>query len=127
MAGARLFGGPPGAVTVVEPTVVQAYARKARATFLSVGLAVAVLTSAVLAVFAHPVLAVLLGILAGLLLGLVTGLLVQVWPVLRVLWWWSTEITLAGLVLVGPAVLARLTVPWLALAVVLGLAVMGVA
>src|SRR5690349_11515280 len=119
-----MFGGRPvGAVAVVEAPVSISYARKARITFLTVAVSVGAVVAMVLAVFAHPVLAVLIGILAGLVCGFVAAVLVRVWPVLRVLWWWSPEITLGTLVVLVPAVLARLTWPWLALLVVLAVAV----
>ena len=51
--------------------------------------------------------------------GLIAGVLVRAWPVLRVLWWWSFEITAAALVVVGPSLLARATTPWFALVVLL--------
>jgi len=119
-----LFGDRPvGAVTVIDAPVSLSYARKARITFLTVAAAVAASTAMVLAVFAHPVLAVLLGIAAGLVCGFVAAALVRVWPVLRVLWWWSIEITVSALLVLGPALLARVTYPWLALAAVLAVAV----
>jgi hypothetical protein len=43
--------------------------------------------------------------------------------VLRVLWWWSNEITVLALVVWLPALLARVSSPWLALALVLTVAV----
>jgi hypothetical protein len=120
MAKETLFGAHPvGAVTVIDAPMALSYARKARITFLAVAAAVGVLTAALVAVFAHPLLAVALGIVAGLVCGFTAAVLVRVWPVLRALWWWSTEITLAALVTVGPAVLARVTRPWPALAIVL--------
>jgi hypothetical protein len=122
MARGEMFGGRPvGAVAVVEAPVSISYARKARITFLTVAVVVAAVVAMVLAVFAHPVLAVLVGILAGLVCGFVAAVLVRVWPVLRVLWWWSPEITLAVLVVLVPSVLARVEYPWLALLRVLTL------
>jgi hypothetical protein len=119
-----MFGGRPvGAVAVVEAPVSISYARKARITFLTVTVVMAAVVAMVLAVFAHPVLAVLVGILAGLVCGFVAAVLVRVWPVLRVLWWWSPEITLGMLAVLVPSVLARLTWPWLALLLVLAVAV----
>jgi hypothetical protein len=119
-----MFGGRPvGAVAVVEAPVSISYARKARITFLTVAVSVGAVVAMVLAVFAHPVLAVLIGILTGLVCGFVAAVLVRVWPVLRVLWWWSPEITLGTLVVLVPSVLARLTWPWLALLLVLAVAV----
>ena len=59
----------------------------------------------------------LVGILTGLVCGFVAAAVVRVWPVLRVLWWWSIEITTFAAVVLGSALLARLTRPWLALTV----------
>jgi hypothetical protein len=116
----EMFGGRTvGAVAVVEAPVSISYARKARITFLTVAVSVAAMVAMVLAVFAHPVLAVLIGILTGLVCGFVAAVLVRVWPVLRVLWWWSPEITIGALVVLVPAVLARVEYPWLALLQVL--------
>jgi hypothetical protein len=124
MAKESLFGGRAvGAVAVVEAPVSISYARKARITFLTVTVVVAAVTAMVLAVFAHPVLAVLIGILTGLVCGFVAAVLVRVWPVLRVLWWWSPEITLGVLVVLVPSVLARVEYPWLALLQVLAVVV----
>jgi hypothetical protein len=108
--------------------VSQSYARKARIAFLCVGAVVGSFTAAVLAVFTNVVVAVLLGMVAGLVAGFVAAVLVVCWPVLRVLWWWSTEIAVFGLVTLGSATLARLTVSWLALAadVVVGAVCAGV-
>lgn len=121
MAGGLFGTARPGAVAVVDAPVSLAYARKARVAFVAVSVAVASAASAVLSVFAYPVLAVLVGVVAGLVCGLVAGAVVRVWPVLRVLWWWSLEITLVALVVLVPAVLARVTFPWLALVVVVTL------
>src|SRR5437588_2158432 len=123
MAGGGLFGARPvGAVTVVETPVSQSYARKARIAFLAVAAAVWVSVTAVLAVFTALWLAMLVGILAGFLCGLVVAVVVRVWPVLRVLWWWSTEITVAVLVVLGPAWVVLATMPWHALVMVVGTA-----
>src|SRR4051794_37844270 len=116
---ARLFGGRPvGAIAVVETPVSISYARKARITFLAVAAVVGASTAMVLAVFAPPVLAVLGGMLTGLMCGFVAAVLVRSWPVLRVLWWWSFEITLGAAVVLVPSSLARATRPWVALAAI---------
>src|SRR5262245_20297480 len=116
----RLFGARPvGAVTVVETPVYQSYARKARIAFLGVAWASGVATAAVLAVFTNLLVAVVLGIIAGAVLGFIAAVAVWVWPVLRVLWWWSFEIAVLMLVVLVPAWLARVTYPWLALVIVL--------
>lgn len=105
-----LFGvRPVGAVTVVETPVSQSYARKARIAFLGVAGVAGVSAAAVFAVFANPVVAVMLGVIAGVVCGFVVAVLVLAWPVLRVLWWWSIEIAVFGLVVLVPAWLARVT------------------
>jgi hypothetical protein len=118
-----LFGARPvGAVSLVEAPVSVSYARKARIAFLTTASVVGVLTAAVLAVFANPLWAIALGIVIGGVCGFVVGVLVRIWPVLRVLWWWSPETAIGALVVLGPSWLARATVPWLALVVVLAVA-----
>jgi hypothetical protein len=116
MAGRKVFAGSPvGVVSVVEASLSQTYARKARVAFLTVGAGSAMATATLLSVFAHPVLGVLIGVVAGLMLGFVTAALVRVWPVLRVLWWWSAELLVGAVTLLVPSVTARLTHPWVAL------------
>jgi hypothetical protein len=125
MAKEKLFGARPvGAVTIVETPVSQWYARRARITVVVVGLAVDALVTAVLSVFCPLLLAVALGALAGLVLGLLGGLVVRVWPVLRVLCWWSIELVAALVVVGGPVALAHLVSRWAALAVVIALTVL---
>ncbi|GAB1693434.1 hypothetical protein [Krasilnikovia sp. M28-CT-15] len=109
---------PVGAITIVETPVSQWYARKARVTVAVVGVAVDAVVTAVLSVFCPLLLAVALGALAGLACGVLAGVLVRVWPVLRVLWWWSFEIASAALVVGGPVTVAHLAGRWVALAVV---------
>ncbi|RZU50684.1 hypothetical protein EV385_2462 [Krasilnikovia cinnamomea] len=120
MSGRSLFARQPiGAVAIVETPVSQWYARKARITVAVVGLAVDALVTAVLSVFCPLLLAIVLGAVAGLVCGVVAGVLVRVWPVLRVLWWWSFELIAALLVVGGPVTIAHLAGRGVALAVVL--------
>jgi hypothetical protein len=115
----RLFGGPPvGTVAVVERPVSQWYVQRARVAFLVVGVVSGVVTAAVVAAFASILLAVVWGILAGAVCGFVAAVLVRAWPVLRMLWWWSIEITAAAAVVLLPSSLAQATRPWIALTVV---------
>jgi hypothetical protein len=113
-----------GSVAIVEPPVSQWYARRAQVTALVVGLAVAVLVTAVLSVFYPLLWAVPLGAVAGVVCAFVTALLVRAWPVLRALWWWSIEITAVVVVAGGWVVLAHRFTWWVASAVLL--AVVGV-
>ena len=106
----KLFGGTPvGAVTLVETPVSQWYVRRARVTVWVAGLATDAAVTAALSVFCPLLLAVALGALAGVVCGVAAGVLVRIWPVLRVLWWWSIEITAAVFVVGGPVVLAHVT------------------
>src|SRR3954447_8676298 len=95
MAKGRLFGARPvGAVSLVDTPVSQSYARKARIAFLGVWVVAGVVAAGVFAAFTSPIIAFLLGVIAGLLCGLVVAAGVWAWPVVRVAWWWSMEITL---------------------------------
>jgi hypothetical protein len=106
----NLFGRSSGAtVAIVEPPVSQWYARRAGATALVVGLVADVLVTAVLSVFYPLWLVVAVGALAGVVCALVAAVLVRVWPVLRMLWWWSIEITITALVAGGWVAMAHLT------------------
>src|SRR5262249_35985876 len=74
MAASRPFGSrPPGAVAIVEPSLSQLYARKARVVFFFVWAAVGGLSAVLLAALWHPVLAALAGALLGLVVGFDTS------------------------------------------------------
>jgi hypothetical protein len=100
-SGGRRGGGlgRSGTVTVIETRVHRASARKAKVAFWLTLFIVGLLTMTVAASKMHPILALLLGIVLGLACGAVAWFLVRVWPVIRLIWWWSLEITL-GLTLV---------------------------
>jgi hypothetical protein len=101
MSSRNLWGHQPiGAITIVEAPVSQWYARRAGGTALVVGLVADAVVTAGLSVFCPLLLAVVLGALAGVVCALVAAVLVRIWPVLRVLWWWSIEIA-AGVLVVG--------------------------
>ena len=102
----RRFGG---AVTVIDARVHRSSARNARVAFILTTVVVALLTMTVASDRMHPVLALLLGIALGLLLGSLVWAVVRVWPVLRVIWWWTPEITLALGVVYGWTALAKAT------------------
>jgi hypothetical protein len=92
-----LFGDrPAGAVTVVEAPVSRLYARKARMTFYTLALVLAILVSGVLATFMEPARAIVMGVVAGAAFGFAVAVLVRVWPLLRVVWHWSMEIAAAA-------------------------------
>jgi hypothetical protein len=121
--GKLLDSGPVGTVAIVEPPVSQWYARRAQVAGLVAGLVADALVTAGLSVFCPLLLAVALGALAGVVLGFATGVLVRVWPVLRVLWWWSFEITTTVVVAGGWVALAHLASWRIASAVLMAVAV----
>lgn len=125
MAGGGLFGRRPvTAMTLVDAPVSRSYGQKARLAFVAGGGVCGVLAAAVFYLAGFPVLAAVpLGVLVGAVAGAVFGVLVVCWPVLRVLWWWSVEITAATLLL-GPALwLGRVTAGWVSVLLLVAVAV----
>jgi hypothetical protein len=111
MEGGFVMGksSDPHATTVVslaEGNAFRTYAARARLAFLALTTSGAVLGAIVLAQRFDPAWGFLLGGVAGFLVGLVVGCVIAVWPLLRVLWHWATEITL---VLTGAIVWSVLT------------------
>ena len=97
------FGGRrSGTVTVIEEPVRRSSIRTAKIVFYVLWPVVGLLAATVLASKWHPILALAAGIGIGLAVALVVSAVVLIWPVLRVLWWWAAEISLAfGLVPAG--------------------------
>jgi hypothetical protein len=110
---------PEGVVALVDAPVAKAYARKSQVAFFVTAALVGVPAAAVLSRVMSPVAGVVLGLFAGALFGVMVALLVAAWPVLRVVWHWAAEITLALLLVVGTRALASVVAPWLALVLVL--------
>ncbi|WBC02674.1 hypothetical protein [Micromonospora sp. WMMA1976] len=89
----RSFGRKSsGTITVIEAKVHRSSARNARLAFILTAVIVGLLSAVVAASYIHPILAVFVGALIGVPLGGLAWLLVRVWPVLRLLWWWTPEI-----------------------------------
>ncbi|HZO66236.1 MAG TPA: hypothetical protein VFB74_14625 [Kribbellaceae bacterium] len=105
-------------MTVIEARVHRSSARNAKLAFFLTLVVVGLLTATVTAEQVHPILALLLGIVAGLLCGAAAWALVRVWPVIRLLWWWTPEILLALAVVYGWTALARYTHPILRFTVI---------
>ncbi|MGY0004125.1 hypothetical protein [Micromonospora sp. I033] len=80
-------------MTVIEARVHRSSARNARLAFILTAVIVGLLAAVVAASYMHPILALFVGVLVGLPLGGIVWVLVRIWPVLRLLWWWSTEIS----------------------------------
>jgi hypothetical protein len=90
-----------GTVTVIEARVHRSSERNARLAFFLTLFTVALLAATVAASYIHPILALFVGIALGAISGAIVWALVRVWPVLRLLWWWTTEITLGLAVVYG--------------------------
>ncbi|MBM0255980.1 hypothetical protein [Micromonospora sp. 4G55] len=90
----RPFGKSTGTVTVIEAKVHRSSARRARLAFILTAVIVGLLSAVVAASYMHPILALFLGAAIGVPLGGLAWVLVRIWPVLRLLWWWATEIVL---------------------------------
>ncbi|WP_050563071.1 hypothetical protein [Salinispora vitiensis] len=115
----RRFGGKStGTVTVIEARVHRSSARNAKVAFVLTAIIVGGLAAVVATSYLHPIVALLLGGLIGVPAGAFVWLLVRVWPVIRLLWWWSTEILLAVVLLTGWVQLANHTSTLVTLVVV---------
>jgi len=99
--GRAAFGRRSGTVTVIEEQVRRSSARTAKIVACVTFIAVSLLAATVLASVVHPIVALFLGVLTGLAAAFITGAIVAIWPVLRVIWWWSAEITAALALVAG--------------------------
>ncbi|WP_112601566.1 hypothetical protein [Micromonospora noduli] len=86
-------------MTVIEAKVHRSSARNARLAFVLTAVIVGLLSAVVAASSVHPILGLFIGAAIGIPCGALAWLLVRIWPVIRLLWWWSTEIVLAVLLL----------------------------
>lgn len=118
-SGRGLFGRSSGTVTVIETKVNRAAARKARVAFVVTAFVVSLLTMTVAADRIHPILALLLGAAIGVPTGALAWVLVRIWPFIRLIWWWTPEISMAFGLVYGWVALARHTTMWLRLVLVL--------
>ncbi|MCO8271534.1 hypothetical protein M1L60_13120 [Actinoplanes sp. TRM 88003] len=103
------FGRRPGTVTVIEQKVLRSSARNARMAFIITALIVGILALTVASDRMHPILAGLLALPIAFVAGLFIWTLVRIWPVLRMLWWWTPEIGAAMALVYGWIALANAT------------------
>jgi hypothetical protein len=96
----RGFGRRTATVTVIEDRIHRSSQRNARFGFIIAALVVGACTMIVAADHMHPILAVLLGLVVGGTVGGIVWVLVRIWPVIRIVWWWSFE-TCAGITLMA--------------------------
>lgn len=106
----RRFGGrSTGTVTVIEAKVHRSSARNAKMAFILTAVIVGLLSAVVAASYIHPILAVFVGALIGVPTGGLVWVLVRIWPVIRLLWWWTPETILGVLLLTAWVQLANHT------------------
>ena len=107
------FGRRSGTVTVIDEPVRRSSIRTAKIVFHVLWPVIGLLSATVLASTWHPILALFAGIGIGLVVALIAAFLVAIWPVLRTLWWWAPEITLALALVAGWVELAdHTTLPY---------------
>ena len=106
----RTFGRKSsGTVTVLETKVHRSSARHARLAFILTAVIVGLLAAVVAASYWHPILALFAGAAIGLVCGAIVWVAVRVWPVVRLLWWWTPEVGITTVVLTGWVQLASHT------------------
>ncbi|MEH0984699.1 hypothetical protein [Micromonospora sp. CPCC 205556] len=105
-------------MTVIEAKVHRSSARNARLAFILTAVIVGLLSAVVAASYMHPILALFVGALIGAPTGGLAWVLVRIWPVLRLLWWWTPEIGIITLLGAGWVQLADHTSTPVTLAVV---------
>lgn len=107
------FGRRSGTVTVIDEPVRRSSMRTAKIVFHVLWPVIGLLSATVLASKWHPILALLAGIGIGLVTAFIAAALVAIWPVIRTLWWWAPEITLALALVAGWVELAdHTTLPY---------------
>lgn len=126
MSKSRWFSGlrrRTADVNVIDPGLRRSVRRRAGIALFVVGVPVWLIAAMVAAAHMHVILALLLGVLVGAVAGFLVAAVVFVWPVVRVIWHWFPEITLAASLVLSLDMLARV-IPGpfaiLALAVVVG-------
>jgi hypothetical protein len=88
----------------------RSFMRKAKIVFWIAWIAVGLLAATVLASHLHPpILALIAGAFAGLIIAALASSIVAAWPVIRIIWWWLPELSLAGGLIVGWTELASHT------------------
>ncbi|MFC7532318.1 hypothetical protein [Actinoplanes sp. GCM10030250] len=102
-------GRRSGTVTVIEQRVHRSAAENARFAFILTAVVSGLVALVVAADHMHPLLALFVAVPIAALCGGLVWTVVRIWPVLRLLWWWSFEITAAVLLAWGWTVLAAST------------------
>jgi hypothetical protein len=95
------LGRRSGTITVIDEPVRRSAARTAKIAAIVVWLAVSILAATVTASLWPPVIALFAGVFIGLAAAALVAGVIVAWPVLRVIWWWSVEITAATALVAG--------------------------
>src|SRR6266545_970763 len=113
MSKSRWFSGRRGRsadINVIDPGLQRSVRRRAMIAFWVTAIPVGLAVCSVVSAHHNMFLAWIIGTLVGFVAGVLVGLAVLVWPVVRVIWHWLPEITLAAGIPVGLNELA--TVMW---------------
>lgn len=108
-------GRRSGTVTVIEQRVHRSAAENARFAFILTVIVTGLVALVVAKSYMHPILAVFVAAPIAALCGGLVWSLVRIWPVLRLIWWWTPEIGLTVLTAWGWTALAVNTPAWLTL------------
>src|SRR5262249_31990700 len=103
------FGRRGGTGTVIETRVVRSSIPNAPVRFIVTAFVVALLTMPIASDRMPPILALLLGLMFGTACGAVVWTVIRIWPIIRLIWWWTPEILLALGVVYGWTALAHHT------------------
>ena len=96
-----------GTVTVIEAKVHRSSARNARVAFILTTALSAALSMTIASQWMQPVLSLLLGIAVGFACGALVWCAVRIWPIVRLIWWWTGELLLATAIVAGWVLLNR--------------------
>lgn len=111
------FGRRSGTVTVIEQQVHRSAAQNARFAFVLTAIVTGLVTLVVAKSHMHPILAAFVAAPIAALSGSFVWAIVRIWPVIRLIWWWTPEIGLTVLTAWGWTALATSTPGWLTLTV----------
>ncbi len=124
MSKSKLFGrsrtgtGRGGTITMIEAPVWYSYRRKAKTAFFVTAGVVGFLAATVASHSMSPALGLIIGLLLGAACGTAAFVLVFTWPIMRIFWYWATEILTFLGVIFGWQALMESTNLWLSLTIV---------
>jgi hypothetical protein len=104
-------------VTMIELETRLAAIRRSKIAFWAVGSTVGLSTGVIASAITSGFKAIAIGLITGLAVGLVVAVLLFIWPAIRVLWHWATELLTLATFLTGYLLLNRVMPWWAALTV----------